>query len=123
MKKHAVIILIATLLGSLSAMAEFVGPATSDSGYHTVRDVLDRPVDDQKIVLQGYLAQKLANERYSFTDNTGSITVEIDDESFPPEPIRPDMLVEIRGRIDADFMRAPEIDARYISIIRHSPKK
>ena len=55
---------------------------------------------------------------YQFTDGTGTISVEIDEEDFAGQRIDANTQVEIWGKVDKDLMRAPEIDVKRITIIR-----
>lgn len=96
---------------ALSAASSFAvagphgqGPAGfSNQAPTTVAGVLDSAYDDQYVVLQGRLTKYLGHDRYEFTDNTGTIEVELDDDrnwSF----ISKDELIQIRGKFDDDFM-------------------
>lgn len=75
----------------------FTAPAAPNS----VRDVINQAYDDQRVVLTGKLTNYLGHDRYEFTDNTGRIEVELDDDrdwSF----IRKDQLITIFGKVDRD---------------------
>ena len=56
----------------------FQGPGISDS---TVADALKLP-DDTPVVLKGKIEKSLGNEKYQFSDGTGVIVVEIDNEEW-----------------------------------------
>lgn len=70
---------------------------------NTVKQVLSKGYDDQFVVLKGRLTKYLGKDRYEFTDNTGSIEVELDDDrdwSY----IAKDQLIEIKAIIDKDIL-------------------
>lgn len=56
--------------------------------------------DDTFVVLQGNIKQNIGDELYVFTDSSGSINIEIDDDDWNGVSVGPDDLVEIRGEID-----------------------
>ena len=58
--------------------------------------------DDEWVVLQGYIESHIRTDHYVFRDETGSITVEIDDDKWRGQIIGPRDKVEIEGEIDRD---------------------
>lgn len=64
-----------------TAQAQYVGPNQTQT-YTTVSQILKNPVDDQYFNLKGKITDKQGHERYTFTDSTGSIRAEIDDDRF-----------------------------------------
>jgi uncharacterized protein (TIGR00156 family) len=99
----------------LTAQAQYVGPSTQKAPM-TVADVLKNPVDDQDVVLRGHLIKKVGNEKYLFSDGTGEIRVDIEAEDFPVQKIDDKTLIVIRGEVENDFLKSPEIDVEMISI-------
>lgn len=107
---------VLALAGSSIAFAAPGGPAgfgnsgnvpggpqgfTAPAAPNSVRDVINQAYDDQRVVLTGKLTNYLGHDRYEFTDNTGRIEVELDDDrdwSF----IRKDQLITIFGKVDRD---------------------
>lgn len=74
----------------------------ANNAPQTVQQVLDNAYDDQRVALTGRLTNFLGHDRYEFTDNTGRIEVELDDDrdwSF----ISKDQLITIFGEVDRDF--------------------
>ncbi len=59
--------------------------------------------DDKQVILVGKIEKSLGNEKYTFTDNTGSVTVEIDDDEWRGLTLNENDIVEIKGEIDKDF--------------------
>ncbi|WP_151777733.1 NirD/YgiW/YdeI family stress tolerance protein [Acinetobacter brisouii] len=68
--------------------------------------------DDQLVQLKGYITKALGNEKYEFRDQTGHITVDIDDELWQGKAISATTPVVIFGEVDIDYkpMKRIEID-------------
>lgn len=111
------VIAAGTLLAATSAHAQYTGPS-AEAQISSVKDVLDKGRDDQKVQLTGRIIKKLGDEDYVFADDSGQITVEIDDDDMPPEEISETTSVTIYGEIDTKRMRANEIDVDRIMVNR-----
>lgn len=72
--------------------------------------------DDVNVTLRGTIQQNAGDEIYIFTDNTGSINVEIDDDVWNGVQVNPQDIVEISGEIDKSGNQV-EIDVEQISKI------
>lgn len=86
---------------------------------NTVAGVLQSAYDEQVVILRGRLTKYLGHDRYEFTDGTGTIEVELDDDkdwSF----ISKDQLIQIRGEFDNEFMDK-KIDVKYAVPIERGP--
>lgn len=98
--------------------AQYVGPS-SGSNAKSVADILKDPVDDQDVTVQGYLLRKQGDEKYIFSDGTGEIVAEIDDDDFPRgQPIDDKTRVELVGEVDTSRKRAPELDIERVRILK-----
>ena len=107
---------LATAVLAAPVYAQYTGPA--DRNAATVEAILAQPKDDQDVVLQGRLLRKTGDEKYIFADGTGEITVDIDDDELPRDPVDDNTLVELRGEVDTDSDRPPEIDVDSVRIMR-----
>jgi uncharacterized protein (TIGR00156 family) len=58
--------------------------------------------EDTIIYVQGNLTQNLGDEMYIFTDDSGNITVEIDDDLMQGKTFTPNMAVIITASIDKE---------------------
>ena len=96
--------------------AQCFGP--SANAVNTTIKKLNKIKDDQKIILKGHILTKVGHEKYIFTDGTGEIRVEIDNEIFPQVPITEESKLEIYGEIEKDFLQSPEIDVNYLKVIK-----
>ncbi|MDR0305610.1 MAG: YgiW/YdeI family stress tolerance OB fold protein [Chitinispirillales bacterium] len=76
----------------------FTGPS---AGAVTVAEAKEL-VDDTPVILAGAITRSLGNERYTFADNTGTITVEIESKVWGGISISEKDKVEISGEIDRE---------------------
>ena len=53
--------------------AQYLGP-NAQKPISTVAEILKNPVDDQQVVLHGYLIKQVGVEKYLFADDSGEIT-------------------------------------------------
>jgi uncharacterized protein (TIGR00156 family) len=99
-----------------SASAQYVGPSENTVAQN-VKGILDKPEDDQMVTLQGHLLRKTGNEKYIFSDGTGEIVAEIDDDEFPAERVDDKTRVEIYGEVDTGLRRPPEIEVEIVRVL------
>lgn len=99
------------------ASAQYVGPS-SQTAPRSVAEILKNPVDDQAVVLRGFILRQVGNEKYIFSDGTAEIRVDIDHKLFPLEKIDDKVKVELRGEVEKDFMETPEIDVDVLVVVR-----
>ncbi|MDM0046969.1 NirD/YgiW/YdeI family stress tolerance protein [Variovorax dokdonensis] len=105
-------VLSSALLMATPALAQYAGP--SGVAASTVSSLLKSGTDDQPVILRGRITKRLTDDKYEFTDRTGSIRVDIDSDRFPPEVIDDKTLVEIHGEFEKDFMQSPEIEVKLL---------
>ncbi len=122
------------VLSITSANAQFVGspnaPAQgAQSGFQgpgdiyntvltTVRQVIDRGYDDQRVQLEGNIVQQIGKELYIFQDATGQIRVDIDHKYFRGQVVTPQDRVRIVGELDKDLFEPIEIDVKYLTLLK-----
>ena len=118
-KSIAATLLVASgmLCASSTALAQYVGP-THKSIYGSVADVLKNPIKDVRVTLRGKILSRLSHDRYEFSDGTGTIMVEIDDEDFAGQRVDDKTTVEIWGEVDKDLLRPAEIDVKRLTVIQ-----
>jgi uncharacterized protein (TIGR00156 family) len=110
--KHTKVITMAVLLAltGLTVYAQgYTGPGLEPI---TVTDA-KRLRDNSPVVLQGKIERFLGDEKYSFADASGTITVDIDDRLWYGLSVNQDDTVVISGEVDKDFLSI-EIDVRGI---------
>lgn len=102
MKKFTLAALMASTAISFSAAAYaanqggYTGPATNIITVEQIQGLND----DTFVILQGNITQALGDEMYVFSDGTGSVNIEIDDDDWNGLNVGPDDLVVIKGEID-----------------------
>ncbi|WP_318420036.1 NirD/YgiW/YdeI family stress tolerance protein [Photobacterium leiognathi] len=92
----------------------FTGPSY---GLNTVKAVLDAGMfsDDTPVTLTGNITRSLGGEHYTFTDGTGSVTIEIDHDKWFGIQVTPEMKITISGEIDKEFNHTA-IDVDYVRV-------
>ena len=73
----------------------FTGPGAV--AVNTVQGALNA-YDDTIVTLTGKITRQVAHEKYEFSDNTGTIIVEIDDDEWYGVQVGPNDTVQIRDR-------------------------
>lgn len=99
-----------------SASAQYSGPS-SQARPQSVAEILKNPIDDQAVVLSGFILRKIGKEKYIFSDGTAEIRVDIDAKHFPAQKIDDKVKVEIRGEVEKEFMETPEIDVEVLIVL------
>lgn len=80
----------------------YSGPSTV--ALSTVKALLDEGRDDQPARLQGRIVQHDGGDRYTFADDSGRISVEIDAKRFPAgQTIGAEQRVELHGELERDW--------------------
>ena len=106
--------LLATIFCALpTTEAGFVGGPNPT--IVTVAEAKTLP-DDAWVVLQGYIERHIRKDLYLFRDETGTITVDIDDDEWQGFVVKPTDKIEIRGEVDREFASL-EIDVDYIRLL------
>ncbi|MDR2471217.1 MAG: NirD/YgiW/YdeI family stress tolerance protein [Treponema sp.] len=67
--------------------------------------------DDSPVILRGKIERFLGDERYLFSDATGTITIEIDHKVWGGLSVDQNDTVELTGEIDRDYMTV-EVEVR-----------
>ncbi len=116
MKKLSLVLLFSCVVFSGVTVAQYVGPGAT---YKTsLAAILDNPVDDELVKLQGYLVKKVSSDKYIFTDGSAEIRVEIDTDVFPAQAFDENDVIEIMGEVEKDFLQSPEIDVDRITLVK-----
>ncbi len=110
--KNSLLIMILSSVMAFSAGAQpqaygqaggFSGPQAG--GINSVKQVLDAGVfsDDTPVTLTGNIVNSLGGDLYTFSDGTGTVTVEIDSDKWFGLQANPQTKVTILGEIDKEF--------------------
>lgn len=117
MKRYLIIALFIapfTLHGS-DAFAGYTGPGVGAPVTTAAQARQQR--DDQPVVLRGTLAAKVGHERYRFTDASGDIEVEIDDDDIAGYRIGATTVVELHGTVDTHRFKPTDVDVDHVRVI------
>lgn len=113
MKKTLAVSVFALLLGvSVNAMAQqnmggFTGP--TDAMPTNVADAV-KQADDTAVELTGKIEKSLGDEKYTFKDESGSVTVDIDNEDFRGVTVNENDTVKLKGEVDKELLEETTID-------------
>ena len=118
MKKILAALLVSLTLTNVSyaQVGGFKGPSVNAAPI-TVKQALDS-WDDTKVVLRGHIVNSLGHEKYTFTDGTAEVIIEIDDEDWAGRNVTAEDTIEIFGEVDKDMFRATEIDVDSFRVIQ-----
>lgn len=117
-------ILLSTLVTALALplLSTSVSAKNKNKGFvfvpqemavETVADAKDK-ADDTIVVLQGYIAKSLGGDKYAFTDKTGEIIIEIDDDEFDGVSVTSGEMIEIMGEVDKDSKKPAKVEVKTI---------
>lgn len=99
------------LLGSGAVFADAPAPGSVRGGFTGPGPILvtvkqaSSMRDDAPVTLRGFIVQSLGNEKYLFSDGTGTIRVEIDDKVWQGLQVTPKDKVEVQGEVDRDWKK------------------
>lgn len=118
--KSAALVLAATaalMCSPLVVQAQYVGPSAQIT-VSSIADILKNPVDDQPVMLRGLLIKQVGHDKYILSDGTGEIRVEIDAKRFAGQQVDANTKVELRGKVEKDFLQSPEVDVDTLILLR-----
>lgn len=120
MRIFSVVLLLAAFLWLLPSgvvAAGFVGPGVSPTVTRAA-DVLDA-WDDAPCVLEGHILKKIPRkDRYLFEDESGSVVVEIEHETFGHLTVTPQDKVRLVGHVDWSPKHPNEVEVEALAIIQ-----
>lgn len=93
----------------------FTGPSTVT--LMTIKQLLATGKNDQYAKLQGKIVSHERGDNYTFVDDSGTISVEISPDRFPPgQNIGPEQRVELSGELEKDW-RKTEFEVAQIHLL------
>ena len=114
MKKTVLALLVSCCFANAS-YAQFEGSAATNNSAITVKQALDLG-DNAKVALKGRIVSSLGDEKYTFTDGTAEVIIEIDDEDWGGRKVTPENTVEIYGELDKEMFEPTKIDVDSFNI-------
>jgi uncharacterized protein (TIGR00156 family) len=104
--KQAVCLTVLLALAGLTIYAQgYTGPGLEPITVAEAKNLRD----DSPVVLRGRIERFLGDEKYLFSDGSGTVTIEIDNRLWVGLSVNQDDMVEISGEVDKDF-RGIEIE-------------
>ncbi|MDR2400381.1 MAG: NirD/YgiW/YdeI family stress tolerance protein [Deferribacteraceae bacterium] len=97
---------------AVSAQEGYAGPSAALVTVAAAKELKD----DTPVIIRGKIEKFLGGEKYLFSDNSGNIVVEIDDELWRGISADQNDPVEITGEVEKDFTSV-EIEASRIKKI------
>lgn len=119
MRKILLLLVCSILTVSTIAVAKknaaggFTGPGVE---IISVSDALGKS-DDTYVVLKGNIQQSLGDDIYVFTDGTGIINVEIDEDDWNGLNVSPNDVIIIKGEVDKGW-NSIEIDVDEVQMAK-----
>ena len=104
MKKFSLFALVTATIISTQTFAQETKPTTTPQPTPQAISVMEAMTmpDDSTVILEGTITSKLGDETYIFTDSSGNINVEIDDEEWNGVSPQTDEIIMIQGEVDKD---------------------
>ncbi|NLJ62273.1 MAG: NirD/YgiW/YdeI family stress tolerance protein [Alcaligenaceae bacterium] len=115
-----------TVAAAAIALAGISGAALADTTVHdqmqpvatSVAQILQDTKDDQRVSLRGQITKQTSEEKFIFTDGSGEIQLDIDDDLTKVQPINPPVEVEIIGEVDKGLISDTEIEVKSYTIVQ-----
>lgn len=109
----AALALVPGLAAAESAKGGFVGNENME--MVTVSEI-ENLAGDSYVVMEGFITNKTGDEMYTFKDNTGTIQIEIDDDDWNGQTVRPGDKVKIQGEVDKSWTKPTVIEVDTITL-------
>ena len=105
-------------LYALPAYAAYTGPQDMPRVLTTSRQVLEFPIDDHAVELEGHIVKQLGHDKYLFRDDSGALRLEIDANIMPAQDFDDKNRVKVYGEIDSKALDTPQVDVERIDILK-----
>lgn len=99
--------------GAFDSNGGFSGPSSAAVSVEKAKKMWD----DSVVTLRGNIIHHFGGEHYLFKDNSGEITIEIDQHHWNGNHVTPNDIVEIQGEVDKDW-NSVKIDVDYLQKIQ-----
>lgn len=112
------LVLMLGLSGNVLAQAPAAGGFQGPSAVTAPSKAADvaNMKDDTQVILVGKIEKSLGDEKYLFSDASGSLTVEIDDEDWRGLTVTPNDTVELAGEVDKDMFGPAKVDVDRVTL-------
>ena len=104
---------------SMLIAAPLVQAQTYQYGSPTTVSQAKTMRDDSRVILEGTLGNRISKDEFMFSDGTGSIVVDLDDDDdIYRMGLKTGHKVRIYGDVDTHRQRAADIDVERVEIIQ-----
>jgi len=110
MKTLAALLLFCTVAAGMS-FAEHC-PLKNNYKKTSVAEAL-KMNDDERVTIQGNIVSKISNDKYTFKDSTGTMTVDIDNDKWSGIASNTKETLEISGEIEKK-LNSTELDVEHV---------
>lgn len=108
-------IISASVLILILGYAPLFAQNTSSLELSTVVEV-SQMEDDTKVMLEGFIGQQSGDDNYIFKDDTGEITIEVEEDTWRGQNVNEDIKVRIMGEYEKEA-NSEEIEVEWLEII------
>ena len=124
--QFVLMLLCLSLAGTgLVLAAGFEGPGAGvGAGMVTRAADVAEAYDDVPCMLEGHLVEKLPQrkDRYVFRDESGTVVVEIEDETFGHLTVTPQNRIRLMGKVEWSSKRPNEVEVDGLAILDEAPR-
>jgi uncharacterized protein (TIGR00156 family) len=107
--------LLAIASCAVPAQHGYVGPGSQSPGSNTVQAALTSR-EGKNVVLRGHIISQVDREHYLFADESGQITVEIDEDLWKRQRVDATTPLELRGEVEIDHKRV-SVDVERLRVL------
>ena len=104
MKQFSLFTILAStciFMSTITNAQDMTPPQAASPTKTTIEQAKNMP-DESFVIIEGTITSNLGDETYVFTDSTGSINIEIDDEEWNGINPNTNEVIMIQGEIDKD---------------------
>ena len=116
MKKILAALLLMSCFSGLAFAVKVEGFRNGITAKATVAEAL-KLNDDAYVTIQGNIVKQISEDKYLFKDETGSITVEIDQNKWLGQSVDSKDKVELSGEIEKD-LTSTKLDVKTVKKIK-----
>lgn len=108
-------IISASVLMLILSYAPLFAQNTSSLELSTVIEV-SQMEDNTKVMLEGFIGRQSGDDNYIFKDDTGEITIEVEEDTWRGQNVNEDIKVRIMGEYEKEA-NSEEIEVEWLEII------
>lgn len=103
--RYLLTLVVLSLAFITNAQAQFTG----ETKVYAISEI-KKMSDDTQVAAEGTITRRVGDEEYMFTDDTGEIRIEIDDDLWRGREVNSETIIRIYGELDKKWFRSSEIE-------------